>query len=643
MNKKIDDVTLTSFALGELPEDQMKEIAMEVQKDPKLQEQVEQIKEVGLELETQFKQEETSRLDQKDRKKFLANRKSKGFWSIKVLAPLTMMLMLTMTTVYFFKSNWRNDKLTSITDKVFGNAEKFANEPSAPQVSMRSSSFVPKKMMKVKMAESMMFIPRQEEEFNTESYHKENQNSWIDVITQPLSTFSVDVDTASYSNTRRFIMDGRLPVKASVRIEEFINYFSYLYEAPAMNSDHPFAVHTEVSSSPWHSDYKIVRIGLKGKEVANDQRPKSNLVFLLDTSGSMHDSNKLPLLKDALKLLVTKLNDTDRVSIVTYAGSSGLVLDSVKGSEKATILRALSDLRAGGGTNGQSGIKLAYEVAQKGFIKGGVNKVLLVTDGDFNLGVTNQDALVDLIKEKSSSKIFLSILGMGRGNYKDHRMETIANKGNGNFYYLDTLNEAKKVLVNDINGTLMTIAKDVKIQVEFNPGLVEHYRLIGYENRKLAARDFNDDKKDAGEIGAGHSVTAIYEIVPKGVKFHGAKIDKLKYQKVAEAKKIDSNELMTVKLRYKRAEESKSILLNVPVSDSDKKFEQASLNTKLAVGAASFAMILRDDEEIGNMNISKAQELINESLAEDRFGYRQELFELIGIAKEVNAKQKNWK
>lgn len=365
--------------------------------------------------------------------------------------------------------------------------------------------------------------------FNTEQYDRIYENPFLKVDKNPLSTFSIDVDTASYANIRRYLNNNSRPPKDSVRIEEMINYFSYDYPAP--KGDDPFSVNVEIGSCPWKGKHRLVRIGLKGKEIPANQRPSSNIVFLLDVSGSMMYGNKLPLLKKGLKLMVQNLHENDRVAIVVYAGASGLVLPSTSCEKKNTILEALDKLRAGGSTNGGAGIQLAYKVAIENFIPGGTNRVILATDGDFNVGTTGRGDLIRLIQEKAKSKVFLTILGFGMGNYKDATLEQIANKGNGNYAYIDSLKEARKVLVQQIGGTLVTIAKDVKIQIEFNPTKVNAYRLIGYENRLLRNEDFNDDTKDAGEIGAGHTVTALYEIVPAGVNIQTPSVDPLKYQK----------------------------------------------------------------------------------------------------------------
>ncbi len=471
---------------------------------------------------------------------------------------------------------------------------------------------------------------------DAESYSHLEENPFLAVARAPLSTFSVDVDTASYSNTRRFINENRLPPKDAVRIEEFINYFSYDYPQPVGTA--PFSVTTEVASCPWNNSHKLVHIGLQGKRVAQENLPPSNLVFLLDVSGSMMEPNKLPLVKSALAMLAEQLTMRDRVAIVVYAGSSGLVLPPTSGDHKGEILAALAKLEAGGSTNGGEGIMLAYKVAQTNFIKGGINRVILATDGDFNVGVTSEADLARLIEEKRRSGVFLSVLGFGTGNVKDSTMEKLADKGNGNYAYVDTLNEARKVFGNEIGGTLYTIAKDVKIQVEFNPQQAAAYRLIGYENRLLADRDFNDDAKDAGDIGAGHTVTALYEVVPYGQKYTNPGTDELKYQKPAQTSSAlaNSKELMTVKLRYKEPQASTSKLLNVSVVDNGEQFGQPSDNLKFSSAVAAFGMILKDSKYKGDAGYNEVLRLAQSSIGADLQGYRAEFVRLVEQARDLS-------
>ncbi|HXK58271.1 MAG TPA: von Willebrand factor type A domain-containing protein [Acidobacteriota bacterium] len=465
-----------------------------------------------------------------------------------------------------------------------------------------------------------------DEDFNTESYDYQDDNEMTAVAKDPLSTFSIDVDTASYSNVRRFIREGRLPPPDAVRIEEMVNYFPYQYEPPTDHS--PFSVHTEVAQAPWAPAHRLVRIALKGRELPSAERPDANLVFLLDVSGSMATPTKLPLVKQAMRLLVEELKPTDRVTIVVYAGASGLVLPSTPGSEKQRILDALERLQAGGSTNAGAGIDLAYREAVANFNPRGVNRVILATDGDFNVGITNQGELVRLLQQHAAKGVYLTALGFGMGNYKDSMLEKLADKGNGNYAYIDSLNEARKVLVEQIGGTLVTIAKDIKIQVEFNPLEVTAYRLIGYENRVMAHQDFDDDRKDAGEIGAGHTVTALYEVVPTGVPIDLPQGEPLKYQKKSPAA-TPSGELLTVKLRYKLPNEDTSRRLEVPVVGRLQTFEQASEDFRFAAAVAGFGMILRNSPFKGSATFQSMLEIAETSRRFDPQGYRADFTNLI--------------
>ena len=465
---------------------------------------------------------------------------------------------------------------------------------------------------------------------NGERYAAIDENPFMETSRAPLSTFSIDVDTASYANVRRFINQGSLPPKDAVRIEELINYFDYDYPQPI--GDVPFSVTSEVANAPWNANHKIVQIGLQGKTMSLDNVSPSNIVFLLDVSGSMASRDKLPLLKNSFKILVNQLSSKDRVAIVTYAGSSGLVLPSTSADRKPEILHAMNNLRAGGSTNGGQGIQLAYKVAMENFIKNGNNRVILATDGDFNVGLSNDDELVRLIEQKRQSGIFFSVFGFGTGNLNDSMMEKLADKGNGNYAYIDSEDEAKKALGEQVAGSLYTIAKDVKIQVEFNPAKVAGYRLIGYENRILQDKDFNDDKKDAGEIGAGHSVTALYEIVPAGQKVENPGIDELKYAKMERSDTRFGNELMTVKLRFKEPSESNSKLLTIGVLDKNAAIGNASNNLKFASAVAQFGMILRDSRYRGNSSLNNVITLAQESRGTDLRNYRGEFIELVNKA-----------
>ncbi len=469
-------------------------------------------------------------------------------------------------------------------------------------------------------------------DFNTEAYDRIVDSRFLEVSENPLSTFSIDVDTASYANIRRFLVGGTLPPKDAIRIEEMLNYFSYDYPVPS--GQEPFLASVEVAETPWEPEHRLVRIGLKGKEIELEERPSSNLVFLLDVSGSMQPSNKLPLLKKAMRLLVERLSENDRVAIVVYAGASGLVLPSTSCDQKEKILAALENLEAGGSTNGGSGIRLAYQTAVSSFISGGLNRVILATDGDFNVGTTNQGDLTRLIEENARSGVFLSVLGFGMGNYQDSTLEKLADMGNGNYAYIDDINEVRKVLVDQINSTLVTIAKDVKIQIEFNPLQVSAYRLIGYENRLLSKEDFNDDTKDAGEIGAGHTVTALYEIVPAGKGIQVPGVDPLRYQAAIQTTQLaESGELLTLKLRYKQPDGQTSQLLEFPVRDSGKVYSQASQDFKFAAAVASFGMILRESPYRGNATLSGVLELAEEGKGSDPHGYRGQFLELVNKAR----------
>ncbi len=463
---------------------------------------------------------------------------------------------------------------------------------------------------------------------NTEGYSTIHENGFKKVSVNPLSTFSVDVDAASYSNMRRYINNGSLPPIDAVRIEEMINYFSYDYKQPEGNV--PFSINTELSNCPWNKENYLLHVGLQGKEIALDELPPSNIVFLLDVSGSMSSHNKLPLLKSSLKLLIDQLRPDDKVAIVVYAGNSGLVLPSTPGNQKQTILESLNRLNAGGSTAGGAGLKLAYKVANENFLEKGNNRIILATDGDFNVGQSSNAEMGRLIEKEREKGIAISVLGFGMGNYKDDKMEIIADKGNGNYSYIDNLQEAKKVLVNEFGGTLFTIAKDVKFQLEFNPAQVEKYRLIGYENRLLNEEDFEDDKKDAGEMGAGHTVTAIYEIVPAKDKSSNSD---LKYQTTQLSDKAkNSNDLITLKLRYKEPDGYKSKLIEQAVKNEPIAFEKTSDNFRFSASVAEFGMLLRKSEYKGTATWETAYQIAKGAKGFDEEGYRGEMIRLIKSA-----------
>jgi len=471
---------------------------------------------------------------------------------------------------------------------------------------------------------------------NTEEYNLIKENNFKSALRTPLSTLSIDVDNASYSNVRRHLMQGHMPPVDAVRIEEMINYFTYDYETPA--GEHPFSVTTEVATCPWNPKNRLVHIGLQGSNIPKGEMPPSNLVFLLDVSGSMNQANKLPLLKNAFKMLIKQLKNEDRVAIVVYAGASGVILPSTPGSEKRQMRLALDQLSAGGSTAGAEGIQLAYKIAKENFIKKGNNRVILATDGDFNVGVSSQSELVKLIEKKREEGVFLSVLGFGTGNYKDGRMEQIADNGNGNYAYIDNINEARKVLVTEMQSNIYTIAKDVKLQIEFNPAQVKEYRLIGYENRLLNEEDFNDDKKDAGDMGPGHTVTALYEVVPANAEgAASASIDKLNYQEqnITAAAKNDPD-LMTIKLRYKKPDGNKSSLFQLATHDTDKSLHHASENFRFASAVASFGMVLRNSDHKGASNYDNIEELARGAVGDDKEGYRKEFLTLIELSRSMD-------
>ncbi len=464
--------------------------------------------------------------------------------------------------------------------------------------------------------------------FNTEEYDKIVENTFKSVSQQAISTFSIDVDHASYSNVRRFINQNVLPPKSAVRIEEMVNYFNYDYPQPM--DENPFSINTEIAQAPWNSQHHLVHIGLQGKSLEYATKSPTNLVFLVDASGSMRSNNKLPLLKNGLKILLDKLDKNDKVAIVAYAGAAGLVLPSTAISNKQEIVKALDGLESGGSTAGGEGIELAYKIAQKNLIENGNNRIILATDGDFNLGVSSTGSLVELIKEKRKDNIYLTICGLGMGNYKDGRMEQISNAGNGNYFYIDNMLEAERVFSKEMHANLFTIAKDVKIQIEFNPNTIKAYRLIGYENRMLVKEDFNNDAIDAGELGAGHSVTAIYEVILVGSTSEQTvhQTMPLKYQKAIQDN--NSDDLMTVKFRYKKPKGAKSVLIEqVLGKQSIPALSATSDNFRFSAAVAGIGMLLRDSEYKSSCSYKTMIDLANASKAADNNGYRSEFIQLI--------------
>ena len=487
-----------------------------------------------------------------------------------------------------------------------------------------------------------------EGETNNEQYGAYYDTPFVSPLQEPLSTFAIDVDTASYSNVRRYLgRRNQLPPQDAVRVEEMINYFDYDYRFTG--DKHPFSVHLETASSPWKAGNRIVRIGLKAKELSANKRPPSNLIFLIDCSGSMGNKDKLPLLKESCIALVENLTEDDRIGIVTYAGGAGIELDPVHGDQKEEIIKVINGLRSGGSTNGEGGIRIAYDLAKKNFIKDGTNRIIIATDGDFNVGISDRSQLIKLVKDRADKdNIYLTALGFGEGNIKDHNLEQIANNGNGEYYYIDSFKEGKRVLVDKMNSTLVTIAKDVKIQVDFNPRKVGSYRLIGYANRKMKAEDFRNDEKDAGEIGAGHTITALYEITPPGAGNQNQV--KSKYRKPDNEKienkysnLINSDELLTVFLRYKNPEDKIEDSANefiVPLTDSGKAWEESSDDFRFASSVAGFGMLLRNSKYAGDINCELVLELASEGIGKDKNGLRKEFIELVNKAKAIKDSRK---
>ncbi len=483
---------------------------------------------------------------------------------------------------------------------------------------------------------SRVIMPTPLNSVNTENYTHFKDNGIKLVQNEPVSTFSIDVDTGAYSNMRRMLNQGIIPPKDAIRVEELVNYFNYDYPAP-VNTKQPFSITTELAPSPWNDNAQLLHIGIQGYSVDNSKRPASNLVFLIDVSGSMNSPNKLGLLKSSFKLLTKNLTKKDKVAIVVYAGAAGTVLDSTSGDKKSKILQALDKLNAGGSTNGAAGINLAYQIAEDNFIKEGINRVIIATDGDFNVGTTNFEQLKELAQRKRDSGVALTTLGFGSGNYNDALMEQLADSGNGNYAYIDTLKEANKVLVEEMSSTLMTIAKDVKIQIEFNPLIVSQYRLIGYENRLLNNEDFNNDKIDAGEIGAGHSVTALYEVVLNGDK---GWVEPLKYKNIDKTRSY-SDEIATLKVRYKQPDSDSSQLIVKTLSQNDliKSLNKTSNNFKLSAAVAGFGQLLRGGKMTGDFTYQDIQNLTKTTLSGDDFGYRGEFLQLVSLAKSLTTSQ----
>jgi Ca-activated chloride channel homolog len=673
----IDKEKLTAFALDELEGGERQEAQKWVDKNDEARLYVDAIRKTAGRIAEGLSAEPENRLAEEQRAEIRAaaavastpSRRKPGRIVRRILIPTAAAaLLLVVTTVFFYRDYVFFDQDSVVffdQDNVDpeqadssamsgGGILASNNTPHAPaglprsvKKSLRSLGYNGSSGAardSIRETEITRFIPGVQDvptQFNTEQYDGIVENPFLKTTENRLSTFSIDVDTASYSNMRRFINQGRLPPKDAVRIEELINYFIYDYPQP--EGDVPFSTTVEIAACPWDLGHRLARIGLKGKEVRTETRPAANIVFLLDVSGSMNNANKLPLVKKAMKMLVERLDAKDTISIAVYAGASGLVLPATSCERKPEILSALDRLSAGGSTNGGAGIELAYRVATARFIEGGINRVILCTDGDFNVGTTDDGSLVGLIEKKAKSGVFLSVLGFGMGNYKDSKMEKLADKGNGNYAYIDTALEAKKVLCDQMTGTLVTIAKDVKIQVEFNPDRVAAYRLIGYENRMLRKEDFNDDSKDAGEIGAGHTVTALYELIPFGAETATPDVDPLRYRKTGKKEEVanreGSGESFFLKLRYKEPDGEESRLVTTPVTDDGRDYSDASADFKFAASVASFGMILRDSRYKGTASCDAVIELAEEGVGADPAGYRKAFLDLARTAKRIIAQK----
>ena len=582
-------------------------------------------------------------------------------WQLGAVCSVTALLVLAVTAVIERQAGEEPLKLAktwpsqptatavpsatrALEQRVHLDASRKANESVVSSTSYACSGSVPcgpeasLGMSQSSALRREIFVSPQAQEqwrdngdFNTERYDRIYENRFLAVAENALSTFSIDVDTASYANIRRFLQAGQLPPEDAVRIEEMLNYFTYEYPQPEGTA--PFSITVDRAACPWKPGHELVRIGLQGK-VLQGPPPPSNLVFLIDVSGSMNDPAKLPLLQTAFRKMVGRLTSSERVAMVVYAGAAGLVLESTPGDQKSRILAAIDQLQAGGSTAGGAGIQLAYQVAREHFIEGGNNRVVLATDGDFNVGVSSQGEMVRLIEEERKSGIFLTILGFGTGNYNDAMMEQVAGKGNGNYYYIDTEREADKVLGEELGSTLFTIAKDVKIQIEFNPAHVKAYRLVGYENRMLAKEDFNDDTKDAGELGAGHTVTALYELVPAGSSETFSAVDNLAFQ---QTNVVPSDNLMVVKLRYKEPAGDTSQLLTQTLSAKG-GLSPVEGDVQFAAAVAEFGMLLRTSEFKGEASYDHVLTAATESLGTDPYGYRQEFVELVKAARRLDTR-----
>jgi len=654
MNEKIlpDDPRVTAYALGELEGAERAEIEAAVQRDPALRAAVEEIRAMARQLEESFSSEPLPEVkpiatasEKPHAQKTHAGAQGKLlrfpqlYYVVGGLAAACFAVMLAWNQPELERREAERRLAMEARTRELAESAALQRQREAVMLAMpaapREQGFrdASHPIMARKAAPAAL-LARVDARLNTESYAYRAESDFLSVAQNPLSTFSADVDTASYANVRRFLRDGRRPPVDAVRIEEMLNYFPYRYAPPPTDSSVPFAASMEVAEAPWAPEHRLVRIGLKGREIAASERGAANLVFLLDVSGSMNAPNKLPLVKESMRLLLGRLRPDDRVAIVTYASGSGLALPSTPAAKASKIMAALDELHASGSTNGAMGLELAYEIAKANFVPGGLNRVVLCTDGDFNVGPSSEGELHRLITEKAKSGVFLTVLGFGMGNYKDATLQQLADAGNGNYGYIDTRREAEKLLVEQVSGTLVTIAKDVKFQVEFNPAKVASYRLIGYEKRLLKKEDFNNDAVDAGEIGAGHTVTALYEIVPTGTESSSTAatdVDDLKYTTVAPRSEnvAVSHELLTLKIRYKEPEGTESKKLEFPLVDDGRRFADASEDFQFAAAVAGLGMILRDSPHRGSATLAGVTSWAERGARWDVGGYRAEFLTLV--------------
>ncbi len=655
-----DDPKLTAYALGELSDSEFKTVDAAVMRDDDLQKIVSDTRTLAHRLAVALRDEPEPVLKPiaPSKLKPTQYQRIKPFWTPLRFAEFAVCAAILLVFICLFippiQQGRRSDLVaermreSAPPDSKIAFPEAIDKSVAANHESNNSYIFMQRRSPENPSDNHSKYtdidVTEQSVVDSNEIYASTPDNAFHTVERRPLSTFSIDVDTASYSNVRRFLNEGSLPPRDAVRIEELINYFTYEDASP--DGDDPLSIRVEIAQCPWNVSHRLARIGLKAKEIPWDKLPPANLVFLVDVSGSMDNAAKLPLLKAAIRMLVEKLREQDRVAIVTYASNVGIALRSTRCDRKREIFETLDRLSARGSTNGGSGIQIAYDSARANFIEGGLNRVILATDGDFNVGIADRDLLIQLIEHEAATGVYLSVLGFGMGNLKDATLEQLADKGNGNYAYIDSLSEARKALVDQTAGTLATIAQDVKIQLEFNPERVKAYRLIGYENRIMRHQDFHDDSKDAGEIGAGGSVTALYEIVPAG-EAESTTVGKLKYRHKSDSPAVQprpieqedaSRELLTVKLRYKRPGESASKLIERGVIDEGRSYSAASNDFRFAAAVAAFGMILRDSPHKGTASLDQVHELASESLGADHGGFRGEFVELVIKAKRLRGR-----